>query len=337
MLKEAMLYEKLKEEMVRCHLCAHQCDIAESKFGICGVRKNKAGKLYTLVYGEVITSHVDPIEKKPLYHFLPGTKAYSIATAGCNFRCGFCQNWQISQSNKRDMPDIKGHELKPEEVVREAIKAGCKSVSYTYTEPTVFFEYAYETAKIAKRKGLYNSFVTNGYMTEEALETINPYLDACNVDLKSFRADFYKDICKAHLMPVLNSIRLMKRFGIWIEVTTLVVPGANDSNEELKSIAEFIAKIDRNIPWHISRFHPDFKYTDGDPTPIETLKRAERIGRDAGLRHIYIGNVLGESENTMCYNCNTILIKRYGFQAENAALKGSRCSKCGAEIKGVFL
>jgi len=291
MIKEAMLYEKLDGGNVRCNLCAHQCKIAPDKFGICGVRKNQDGKLYTHVYGDVIASHVDPIEKKPLYHFLPGSFSYSIATVGCNFKCSFCQNWKISQASKRDK-DVSGYELKPEEVVREAKKNNCKSISYTYTEPTIFFEYAHDTARLAKKAGLSNIFVTNGYMTEEALEVIKPYLDACNVDLKSFREDFYRDMCQAHLGPVLNSIKTMKKLGIWVEITTLVVTGKNDSDEEFKDIAEFIAGVDPAIPWHISRFHPDFKYLEAGSTLIERLKRAREIGKKAGLQHIHLGNVI---------------------------------------------
>lgn len=291
MIKEAMLYEKLDGGNVRCNLCAHQCKIAPDKFGICGVRKNQDEKLYTHVYGDVIASHVDPIEKKPLYHFLPGSFSYSIATVGCNFKCSFCQNWQISQASKRDK-DVSGYELKPEKVVREAKKNNCKSISYTYTEPTIFFEYAHDTARLAKKAGLSNIFVTNGYMTEEALEVIKPYLDACNVDLKSFREDFYRDMCQAHLGPVLNSIKTMKKLGIWVEITTLVVTGKNDSDEEFKDIAEFIAGVDPGIPWHISRFHPDFKYLEAAPTPVEGLKRAREIGKKAGLQHIHLGNVI---------------------------------------------
>ena len=336
MKREAMLYEKLDDAKVHCYLCAHQCRIAPSKFGFCGVRQNEEGVLYTYAYSEVIASHVDPIEKKPLYHFLPGSISFSIATAGCNFKCGFCQNWQISQSNKRDAPQVSGYELKPQEVVREAKRRGCKSISYTYTEPTIFFEYALDTAKIAKGEGLRNVFVTNGYMTKEALEIASPYLDACNVDLKSFRDEFYKTGCKAGLDPVLESIRLMKDLGIWVEVTTLVIPKENDSREELKDIARFIAGVDKDIPWHISRFHPDYQFEDHKPTPVKTLKTAEGIGRDSGLRHVYWGNVAGESEDTICYSCNSILIKRFGFSVGTVGLTGSKCSKCGAEIKGIF-
>ncbi|MFH1854558.1 MAG: AmmeMemoRadiSam system radical SAM enzyme [Candidatus Omnitrophota bacterium] len=291
MIKEAMFYESLSGERVRCSLCAHRCEIVPGKFGICGVRKNQDGKLYTHVYGEVIASHVDPIEKKPLYHFLPGSLSYSIATIGCNFKCSFCQNWEISQLSKRG-EDVSGYELKPEEVVSEAKKNKCKSISYTYTEPTIFFEYAYDTAKLAKEAGLANIFVTNGYMTEKPLETIKPYLDAANIDLKSFSEDFYQKMCGAHLEPVLNSIKTMKRLGIWVEITTLVVTGKNDKEEEFKDIAEFIRSVDPEMPWHISRFHPDFKYLEAEPTPAETLKMAKEIGMKAGLKYIHLGNVI---------------------------------------------
>jgi len=237
-----MLYEKLEENKVHCHLCAHQCKIGLSNFGICGVRQNIDGKLNTLVYAEAIAAHIDPIEKKPLYHFIPGTGSYSIATIGCNFKCGFCQNWQISQVSKKE-GIIAGQRLLPQEIVEEAKLENCKSIAYTYTEPTVFFEYAYDTAKLASKEGIKNVFVTNGYMTKEALETINPYLDAANVDLKSFREEFYTKICKGHLQPVLDSIKLMKKLNIWLEVTTLVVSGQNDSREELNDIAQFVASV----------------------------------------------------------------------------------------------
>ncbi|MBU0758913.1 MAG: AmmeMemoRadiSam system radical SAM enzyme [Candidatus Omnitrophica bacterium] len=295
MIKEAMFYEKLEGGKVRCGLCSHRCEILSGKFGICRVRKNQDGKLYTYAYGEVIASHVDPIEKKPLYHFLPGSFSYSIATAGCNFKCSFCQNWEISQAlGIGEGRRVKGggYELKPEEVIREAKKNKCKSISYTYTEPTIFFEYAYDTARLAKEAGLFNVFVTNGYITEEPLKAIRPYLDAANVDLKSFREDFYQEMCNAHLEPVLNSIKTMKRLGIWVEITTLVVTGRNDSEEEFKDIAEFITSVDSGIPWHISRFHPDFKYLEAEPTHVETLKRAKEIGRKAGLKYIHLGNVI---------------------------------------------
>ncbi len=335
MIKEAMLYERIKNGAVKCNLCNHRCTISDNNFGICGVRKNDKGKLYSHVYGEVIAANVDPIEKKPLYHVLPGSKAYSIATIGCNFKCGFCQNWQISQINKREGKNT-GHALEPKEIVSNALAKECKSIAYTYTEPTIFFEYAYDTARIAKKRGLLNCFVTNGFMTREAIEEIAPYLDAANVDLKSFREDFYKDICGAQLKGVLESIQYMKEKGIWVEITTLVIPGENDSEKELKSIAGFIASIDNNIPWHISRFHPDYKYAEGESTPIATLRLAESAGREAGLRHIYIGNLLGESGNTICYNCSNIIIERDGYATKTTGLKGPECAKCNARLGGIY-
>ncbi len=239
MTREAMLWGPLEGGKVQCRLCAHRCVIASGKQGICGVRENHDGRLVTLVYGEVVAAHVDPIEKKPLYHFFPGSKALSVATAGCNFRCGFCQNWQISQAPRRKGGGIAGEPFAPEDIVRAALDQGCRSISYTYTEPTIFFEYAFDTAKLAQEAGLLNNFVTNGYMTAEALETIRPYLDAANVDLKAFKDETYKRVCGARLEPVLESIRLMHQFGIWVEVTTLVVPGLNDGEEETRGDSPF--------------------------------------------------------------------------------------------------
>lgn len=334
MIKEAMLYEKLDDNLVHCYLCNHHCKIADGKFGFCGVRKNIGGKLNTLVYGEVIASHVDPIEKKPLYHFLPGSSSYSIATVGCNFRCGFCQNWQISQASKQKN-GLGGYELKPEEVVREAKKYKCRSISYTYTEPTIFFEYAYDTAKLAKKEGFYNNFVTNGFMTKEAIKTIRPYLDAANVDLKFFKESSYKEICKGKLQPVLDSIRLMNELGIWVEVTTLVMPALNDSDEELAGIADFIAGVNKSIPWHLSAFHPDYKYTDYAPTPVGTLKNAYRIGKDKGLEFVYLGNVQEETD-TICPGCGSVLIKRAYFSVGQNNIKSGKCPKCSTVIPGVW-
>jgi pyruvate formate lyase activating enzyme len=334
--KEAMLYRKSGEEKVCCFLCHHNCKIAPSKFGICGVRQNKGGKLYTQVYGDIIAAHVDPIEKKPLYHFLPGTSSFSIATMGCNFRCPFCQNWQISQASKRKNTQTVGQDFLPKEVVRAAKKHGCQSISYTYTEPTIYFEYAYDTAKLAKKEGLANVFVTNGYMSRDALELIKPYLDACNVDLKAFSEGFYKEMCGAHLQPVLDSIRRMKDMDIWVELTTLIVPGQNDSEEELVQIAHFISELDPNIPWHISRFHPDYKYNDTPPTPTSTLRLAYAIGKKAGLHYIYIGNVIGESEGTTCPKCQRTLIQRQGFYVFDNKIRDGRCPYCKTQIAGVF-
>ena len=331
-----MLYRSLSGKKVECYLCSHRCQVVPPKFGICGVRQNKEGKLYTHVFGEVIAAHIDPIEKKPLYHFLPKTTSFSIATVGCNFRCPYCQNWQISQVSKRGGGSLGGHKLLPKEVVSQAKSHRCQSISYTYTEPTIFYEYAYETSKLAKEEGLANVFVTNGYMTSEALETINPYLDACNVDLKSFREEFYKEFCQARLEPVLDSIRLIKKLNIWLEITTLIIPGENDGEEELSQIARFIAELDPDIPWHISRFHPNYEFTDRCATPIDTLRKAFSIGKKEGLHYIYIGNVLGESEDTSCPHCGHVLIQRQGFFVASQNVKDSRCSFCGQPIAGVF-
>ena len=336
MIKEALFWEKLDGKRGQCHLCAHECRIPESSFGICGVRQNIQGVLYTMIYAQVIAANIDPIEKKPLYHFLPGSRSYSIATIGCNFKCGFCQNWQISQASiKKDSDIIAGHQVMPEQVVEDAKKNSCLSISYTYTEPTIFFEFAYDTARLARKAGLYNVFVTNGYMTRRALDTIKPYLDAANVDLKSFRDDSYKRTCKGRLQPVLDTIAAMKELGIWLEVTTLVVSGENDSDEELTEIAEFVARIDNNIPWHISRFHPDYEFHDRMATPMETMKRAREIGRKAGLRYIYLGNV-PEGTNTNCYQCQELIVDRRYMGLNKLTLENGRCPVCGAKINGVW-
>ncbi len=336
MIIEAKLYEVLEDQKVHCYLCNHHCKINESKFGACGVRQNREGKLYTHAYGEVIAANTDPIEKKPFYHFLPGTTSYSVATMGCNFRCGFCQNWRISQTSYKDGPVIRGERLSPEDIVKAAQADGCSSIAYTYTEPTIFFEYAYDTAKLARENNLSNVFVTNGFMTPDALITIHPYLDACNVDLKAFSEDFYKKICHGRLEPVLESIRTMKALGIWVEVTTLVIPGQNDDREQLRAIAQFISGVDPDIPWHISRFHPEYQFDNVGPTPLSVLKTAYSAGKEVGLRYIYMGNVPGKNTETFCPICGKTLIKRAGvFISENKITNGI-CPDCGAKIAGVF-
>jgi len=336
MKKEALLYEKLEDKLVHCFLCSHHCKIVDKKFGFCGARQNIDGVLYTHVYGEVITSHVDPIEKKPLYHFLPDSFSFSIATIGCNFHCGFCQNWEISQISFRDGANLGYEAFSPEDIVKAAIKHNCRSISYTYTEPTIFFEYALDTAKLAKEKGLYNNFVTNGYMTKDAILMIKPYLDAANVDLKFFRDESYNKICSGRLEPVLDSIRLMHELNIWVEITTLVVTDENDSEEELNDIAQFIAGVDKNIPWHISRFYPDYKFTDHPPTPETTLKKAQEIGYKAGLSYIYVGNVYGWGNDTHCHNCKKLLIKREVFSVLEYNIREGHCLYCNTVIPGVF-
>ena len=334
-MKEAMLYEKLGDKKVLCNLCQHRCKIADGKLGICGVRKNQEGKLYTLVYGKAIASHTDPIEKKPLFHFQPGSISFSIATVGCNFRCQFCQNADIAQM-PHDHGRIMGQDFPPEEVVRATQRAGCQSIAYTYTEPTIFFEYAFDTAKLAQQAGIKNVFVSNGYMTPEAIETIAPYLDAINVDLKTFDDDVYRKYMGAERDKVLESITATFKAGIWMEITTLVIPTLNDTEEQMSNIADFIVSLSPDIPWHISRFHPAYKMTHLSPTPMESLKMAERIGKEKGLHHIYIGNVWGGGgEDTVCWNCGELLIRRMGFSLSENRIREGKCPKCGARIAGV--
>jgi len=342
-MKEALLYEKLPEQRVRCNLCAHRCVIAPGRKGICLVRENQDGMLYTLVYGIPLSQAVDPIEKKPLFHFYPGSTSFSIATVGCNFRCEFCQNYDISQM-PRDQGRIMGNQATPEQVVHAAERHGCRSIAYTYTEPTIFFEYSYDIARLAHATGIASVYVTNGYMTGEMLELFQgvsdghePWLDAANVDLKAFRDETYKKVCGARLQPVLDSLKRMEELGVWVEVTTLVVPGMNDSEGELRDIAQFIAReLGAEVPWHVSRFHPDYKMVDRGPTPASTLQQAYDLGREAGLNYVYVGNMPGARlEDTICPNCGQRVIERRGFQVTRRNLRDGKCGNCGASIAGV--
>ncbi|MBA3019208.1 MAG: AmmeMemoRadiSam system radical SAM enzyme [Proteobacteria bacterium] len=336
---EAYLYKPLNEKKVKCNLCSHRCVIKKGRRGICGVRENHEGVLKTLVYGKLIARHIDPIEKKPLFHFFPGSLSYSIATVGCNFKCLFCQNADIAQMPSDHDGMIMGDYFTPEDIVAAAEKGNCKSIAYTYTEPTVYFEFAYDTARIAHEKGIRNVFVTNGYMTSEALEMISPYLDAANVDLKAFNEKFYNEISKAKLKHVKETLKLMKALGIFVEVTTLLIPGLNDDKHELEMLAEFLVKsLGPETPWHISRFHPTYKLLDRPSTPLETLIMAREIGIKAGLKYVYTGNVPGENgEKTYCYKCNNILIDRWGFYVKQNFIENSKCPHCGAHIDGVGL
>lgn len=336
MIREAILYEKIAGDETKCHLCHHECRISLDKRGLCGVRENRGGVLYTLVYGAIIAENVDPIEKKPLFHVYPGSRSFSIATVGCNFRCDFCQNYNISQL-PRDGGNVVGREMTPADVIEKAIKLDSRTIAYTYTEPTVYFEFALDTARLAHERGLKNVFVTNGYMTTEAIETIAPYLDAANVDLKSFREEFYHDHCGAHLQPVLDSLKKMKELGIWVEVTTLLIPNLNDSAEEIADIAAFVYSLGAETPWHISRFHPQYKMTGRPPTSAAALSRASQIGRKAGLKYVHVGNIPGnEGENTICFNCGQLLIERHGFYIKSMTLKGNICPRCGTVLEGIF-
>jgi pyruvate formate lyase activating enzyme len=335
-MKEAFLYEKLEGEKVRCLLCNHRCLIQSGSRGICGVRENRAGTLISLVYGKIVAGHCDPIEKKPLFHFLPGTHSYSIATVGCNFRCTFCQNADISQMPS-DQNRIMGEEMTPEEIVRTALRYGAQSISYTYTEPTIYFETALETSRAAVSKGLKNVFVSNGYMTRNCLEAIHPDLHAANVDLKAFSDRFYKEQCGARLKPVLNTIESMREMGIWLEVTTLLIPGLNDSEGELRDLAHYLADIDPGIPWHISRFHPTYRLMDRSVTPVQTIRRARDVGYEAGLQYVYAGNMPGDKgENTFCHRCRTPLINRMGFQVNQNRIINGQCPECSAPVPGIW-
>ena len=332
---DAMLWEALDGGKVRCGLCGHRCVIAAGKYGVCRVRENVAGALKSHSYGSLVAMNVDPIEKKPLFHFLPGSRSLSVAAAGCNFQCEFCQNWQISQAPHEGGESL-GQAVSPAQIVSAAENYGCASISYTYTEPTVFFELAYETAKLARLRGIANNFVSNGFLTPLAVETIAPFLDAINVDLKAFRDETYRRVMKARLEPVLECLKALHAAGVWVEVTTLVVPGMNDSPEELRDIAGFIAtQLARWVPWHVSRFHGDYRMTTTPSTPLETLELACRIGADAGLHYIYAGNVPARmNENTLCPGCGKSLIERTGYTVTRNDLRDGHCPACARKIEG---
>ena len=331
-LKQAVLWEPAGDKKVRCSLCGWRCLIADGKLGRCCVRKDIEGVLYSLNYDKVCAAGADPIEKKPLFHFQPGSSSFSIACVGCNFRCEFCQNWQISQGA------IEGQSISPEQIVKTAIGGGCKSIAYTYTEPTIFMELCEESGRLAKANGLSNVFVSNGYQTKEAIDFSRDWLDGINVDLKAFSDDYYRRLCKARLGPVLDTIKYIAgETDIWLEVTTLLVPGENDSDDELKRLADFlVSDAGVDVPWHISRFRPDYKYLDSVPTPTETLQQAEQIGKEAGLRYVYLGNMPGEkSESTFCYSCGRLLIERLGYRILSNSIEKSCCPDCGVKIAGV--
>ena len=365
-LQAALYYDTLPDRFVRCTLCPHDCKIAPDCRGACGVRLNRDGRLFTRVGNRIVSAEVDPIEKKPLFHFLPGSTAYSIATVGCNLRCRFCQNWTISQwpklkeladrSNEAtpsvgehpadewcaemEPPEVRwgvGTEVVPTEVVAEAERTGCSSIAYTYTEPTIFYELALTTARLASMAGLGNVFVTNGFISLDPLREIAPYLGAANIDLKSFRDSYYKKLCGARLDPVLAAIREYKKLGVWLELTTLLIPGLNDEEGELRDIAHFIkAELGEDVPWHISRFFPAFKMEHWEETPIRLLLRAREIGREEGLRYVYLGNVPQEedAEDTICPGCGRAVIRRRGFAVVENRLHAGCCPDCNRFVAG---
>ncbi len=329
MRKEAQFWKK--NERVHCFLCPHECVISEKKRGICGVRENSGGMLYSLIYASCSSAYPDPIEKKPLFHFYPGTRAFSLGTVGCNFRCLHCQNYTISQVKPEEYHLM---EILPEEAVEQAKKTECEGIAFTYNEPTIWWEYTYETAKVAKKEGLYTSYVTNGFINEDAINEIAPYLDGANVDVKAMNEEFYKKICKARLQPVLNACKVYKEKGVHVEVTYLVIPNKNDGEGEIKKFCQWVIhELGEHTPTHFSAFYPHHKMRDMPPTSFETLLKIYGIAKKKGILYPYLGNVPhGEYENTMCPVCNNKIIERRGFSARVVGLEGAKCNKCGEKI-----
>ena len=341
-IRQALLGEPFDDPVapgsVRCVACAHRCVLRPSRIGICGVRQNRGGWLYTLVYGQIVASQAEPIEKKPFYHFMPGSDAYSVATQGCNFHCAYCQNWEMSQAHREGfVPEAR--DATPEKVVEEAVAAGVRSVAYTYVEPTVFIEFALDSMIRAHAAGLHNVFVTNGYETPEAIELMAPYLDAANVDLKAASDGFYRQVCGARWEPVRDSIVEMHMRGIWLELTTLIVPGLNDHRRDLTAMAEWIATaVGPETPWHLTRFQPAYRLNDLQPTPAATLLAADEAAREVGLRHVYIGNAPEvEAATTVCARCGERLISRSDFAVTGWRLVEGRCPRCKHALAGVGL
>lgn len=337
-MKEALLWERLDGKRVRCNLCARRCILKKGQTGFCLVRKNVNGTLYSLNYGKLIAANVDPIEKKPLFHFLPGAFAFSISSAGCNFRCAFCQNWEISQVYREGLAsEIVGEEYKPEEIVKLAMNNGCKAISYTYTEPTIFFEFAYDVSKLAAKHRIANTFVTNGYMTPEAVKTISKYLHATTVDFKGNASlEFYRKYSLVpKIDPIFDSLLEMHKRKIFIEITDLVIPKIGDSEDDFKKLVRWIIEnLGNEVPFHILRFYPHYRLSNLPPTPVKTLEKLWRIAKEEGLKYVYLGNVPGtEKENTYCPQCGNLLIERRGFYSEIVGLdKKGRCKKCGEKI-----
>ncbi|MBC7114932.1 MAG: pyruvate formate lyase activating enzyme [Archaeoglobi archaeon] len=327
------LYEKLNGD-VRCKVCAHYCRIKPGASGICGVRKNLNGEIISLIYGKVSSTNIDPIEKKPLYHFLPGSLSYSFGSVGCNFSCSFCQNFTISQEWSEEYL----YELPPESLVRRVIESGCPSVSWTYNEPTIWFEYTRDCSIPLRERGVKVVYVTNGYMSEESLEEIVKFVDAFSLDIKSFSEDFYRKICRGKLEVVLENAVKAKRKGVHIEVVNLVIPGYNDSEREIEELSRWIVEnLGDDTPVHFTRFHPDYRMMDVPPTPLRTLERAYEIAKREGLLYVYVGNVMSERLNsTFCPNCNELLIARRGFSSKIVGLEGDRCRNCNTKINVIL-
>jgi len=338
MQKEAYLVKPLSGQTVQCQTCEHFCTIKPGETGKCRVRQNIDGQLNLMVYGEPIAAHVDPIEKKPLFHFMPGSSAFSIGTYGCNFRCAFCQNWQISQQDfSKTMPG-RSPTAPPEAIVDACIRDQIPVIAYTYNEPTVFFEYTYDIARLAHEAGIKNVYVSNGFMSRAVLDMIEPYLDAINIDLKAFTQEFYESRCAARLEPVKRNIaHIARNTGIWIEVTTLLIPGLNDRDSETQAMTEWLAGVSVDIPWHISAFHPDYQMHDRPPASHSMLVRAYDIGKRSGLRYVYVGNIVdSERGSTRCPECGHTIITRDGYVTEQHWKDAGICPECSYEIAGVW-
>jgi len=333
-LKQALYWEKL-DDSVQCRLCPRMCVLADGQKGFCRARKNIEGKLYSLNYGKPVALHVDPIEKKPLAHVYPGTKTFSIATAGCNLRCKFCQNWEISQM---DSEKVKARFVPPEEIIQMTKESGSKTIAFTYTEPTVFYEYMLDIAKLARKEAIDCVMHSAGYINEEPLRKLAKYIKAANIDLKGFSEEYYSSFCLGDLKTVLNTLKVLKEEGVWVEITTLLIPGANDSNEELKELCLWVRdNLGKSTPVHFSRFYPMYKLIDLSPTPVSTLLRAKKIAEETGLEFVYIGNVPTHTgEDTICPYCGELLIKRSGYTILENKISEGRCPACGAGIPGIW-
>ena len=334
-MQEAVLYEKLPDSRVRCHTCQWQCRINPDRFGVCGMYQNKGGTLYNLNYAKVSSAAADPIEKKPLFHFYPGTLCFSLGTLGCNFHCQHCQNWEISTADSSAL--LHGcREIQPQASIGLAKQYGCQGISWTYNEPAIWFEHTLDSARLAKENNLYTVYVTNGYATAEALDTIGPYLDAWRVDIKGFSDDFYKSLAKVPRWREILEItkRARNKWNMHVEVVTNIIPTMNDDDQQLEDIANWIRnELGELTPWHVTRFHPHHHMMHLPPTAIATIERAYEIGRRAGLKFVYAGNVPGhQSESTRCYSCGKLNVERFGYQTEIKGLDGSRCRYCGAEL-----
>ena len=334
-LREAMFYEKLPGKKVRCRLCPSLCVLRNGERGACRARANIDGILRTLVYGRLVAVNSDPIEKKPLNHFLPGTRALSIATAGCNLGCVFCQNWQISQA----FPEKARHtRATPEQVVAAAKQQGCDTIAYTYTEPTIFYEFMLDTARLARKEGLKNVWITCGYINPEPLKELCKVMDGANIDLKGFSEEFYRTYCHASLDPVLETLKQARKAGMWIEVTNLIIPGANDDPKDIRALCEWHLKnLGADVPLHFSRFFPRYRLLDKSPTPSATLRKALRIAKEVGIHHVYIGNIATQvGRDTVCPKCGHVCIERHGYFVRRNDLKNGRCPKCGEKIAGLW-